>query len=84
MSAWTLRAADRCDASGPFGLSTACGAQAFTRARVEVEVEPGISGPVDLHFCAHHFQRHERVLRRVAVEIVDERERINLRPTPVD
>jgi hypothetical protein len=65
--------ADRCDR---------CGAQAFVSARIIVEVEPGISGPVDLRFCAHHFKKHEAAIRAVAVEVLDERERLNLRPSP--
>ena len=74
-AAWTLKVGDRCDR---------CGAQAFVRARIEVEVEPGVVGPVDLHFCGHHFRKHEGEIRAQAVEVVDERARINLRPTPVD
>lgn len=69
---WALRIADRCDR---------CGAQAFARARVVVEVG-GERGPVDLNFCGHHFAKHEDALRAVAVEVIDERERINARPSP--
>lgn len=72
---WTLRTGDRCDR---------CGAQAFVRAQVVVEVEPGVSGPVALHFCGHHYRKHADAIRAVASSIVDERARINERPTPVD
>lgn len=69
---WTLRIGDRCDR---------CGAQAFVRARIEVEVAPGIVGPVDLHFCGHHFRKHETAIRAAARELLDERARINARPS---
>lgn len=52
-----------------------CGAQAFALAVVN---------GVDLMFCGHHFARHEDALRAVASEVVDERARINRKPTPTD
>lgn len=35
----------------------------------------------ELLFCAHHFREHEVALRLVADEIIDERQRLLLRPT---
>jgi hypothetical protein len=49
-----------------------CGAQAFVVA---------IILGVRLLFCGHHFRKHEDAIRRVAVRVNDERERINGKPT---
>ncbi len=46
-----------------------CGAQAYVRARLE-------SGG-ELLFCAHHGRAHLPKLADVAVEILDESERLN-------
>jgi hypothetical protein len=45
-----------------------CGAQAYVRVRL-------ITG--ELHFCAHHAKQFEPSLKRVAVEIVDETDRLS-------
>lgn len=50
-----------------------CGAQAFVVAIVT---------GVRLLFCGHHFRKHESAIRRASTRVNDERERINLRPTP--
>lgn len=50
-----------------------CRAQAFVLTQVE---------GVDLYWCGHHFARHEAALREVAVHVVDERWRINDKPSP--
>jgi hypothetical protein len=47
-----------------------CGAQAYVRVRL-------ITG--ELHFCAHHAKQFEPNLKKIAVEIVDETDRL----TPV-
>ena len=49
-----------------------CGAQAFVRARF-------ITGELD--FCGHHFNKGEQKIRESALEIVDEREFINVKPS---
>ena len=48
-----------------------CGAQAYVRVRL-------ITG--ELHFCAHHAKQFEPNLKKVAVEIVDETDRLNVAP----
>ena len=48
-----------------------CGAQAYVRVRL-------ITG--ELHFCAHHAKQFEPKLKKVAVEIVDETDRLNVAP----
>lgn len=45
-----------------------CGAQAFIRAR--------LAGDQDLLFCAHHGREHLEALRNVAVEVIDETDRL--------
>lgn len=50
-----------------------CGAQAFALAEVN---------GTELLFCGHHFAEHEDRLRAVAGRVVDERWRINEKPTP--
>lgn len=45
-----------------------CSAQAFVLVKL-------ISG--ELMFCAHHFSKHEKTLRKNSYEIVDEREYID-------
>ncbi|GIH97397.1 hypothetical protein ACFFMN_22735 [Planobispora siamensis] len=61
-----LKIADRCDQ---------CGAQAFVRVV--------FGRNRDLLFCGHHYQRHEPVLmaRHPYVNVVDERHRINQKPS---
>lgn len=49
-----------------------CPAQAFAWARVI---------GVALRFCGHHFAKHRNALLDQASIIVDERHRINLKPT---
>jgi len=49
-----------------------CSAQAFVRVV--------LPGGTDLLFCAHHWTRHEAVLRPQAVEIVDETHRLVAKP----
>lgn len=63
-----LRPADRCDS---------CGAQAFVR--VELSPEMG-----ELDLCGHHYARHEAALVAYpwTVNIIDERQWINARPSP--
>lgn len=58
-----LTHADRCDA---------CGAQAF----IWVNMPNSNSG---LLYCSHHFNRFEDGLRKVAIEIYDERYKINVK-----
>ncbi len=41
-----------------------------------------LSSGAELLFCAHHFRQHEVALRLIAAEIIDERERLLLRPVP--
>lgn len=50
-----------------------CGAQAFVRAIMT-------SGH-DLLFCAHHADEHQTVLLSKGARLIDERGRINLKPT---
>lgn len=58
-----LNHSDRCDA---------CGAQAFVWATM-----PGSSE--GLRYCSHHFNKFETKLREYAIDIVDERYKINLK-----
>lgn len=58
-----LTKSDRCDAKG-------CPAQAW----VLVQFVTGA-----LYFCSHHFNEHETGLFDTAVDIIDERHRINER-----
>lgn len=44
-----------------------CGAQAYVRVRL-------ITG--ELHFCAHHAKQFDASLKKIAVEIVDETDRL--------
>lgn len=59
----TLNNADRCDQ---------CGAQAF----VWVNMPNSQAG---LLYCGHHFNRNEEGLRKVAIDIWDERYKINVK-----
>jgi len=61
-----LNTADRCDQ---------CGAQAF----VWVNMPNSKAG---LLFCAHHYNRNEEKLLPVALHVVDERWKINTKPSP--
>lgn len=45
-----------------------CGAQAFIKAR--------LAGDTELLFCAHHGRAHLDSLKAVAVEIIDETDRL--------
>lgn len=56
-----LKVSDRCDQ---------CGAQAF----VWVNMPNSQSG---LLYCGHHFNKYEEGLRKVAIDIFDERYKIN-------
>ncbi len=56
-----LSHADRCDA---------CGAQAFVWATMPNAKE-------GLRYCSHHFNKYEAKLREYAIDIVDERYKIN-------
>lgn len=60
-----LNNADRCDA---------CGAQAF----VWINMPESDAG---LLYCAHHFNRFEEGLKKVAIDIFDERYKINVKPS---
>lgn len=60
-----LNLTDRCDR---------CGAQAFVRTSV---MAPDIDRMVDLLFCGHHFAKYETKLRELALNVEDQRERIN-------
>lgn len=60
-----LTNADRCDQ---------CGAQAF----IWVNMPNSKSG---LLYCIHHFNRNEAKLREVAIDFVDERYKINVKPS---
>lgn len=59
----TLSNADRCDA---------CGAQAF----VWINMPNSTHG---LLYCSHHFNRFEAKLREYAIDIIDERYKINVK-----
>ena len=48
-----------------------CGAQAYVRVRL-------ITG--ELHFCAHHAKQFDANLKKIAVEIVDETDRLASAP----
>lgn len=58
-----LNNADRCDQ---------CGAQAF----VWVNMPDSQTG---LLYCGHHFARNEAGLRKVAIDFIDERYKINVK-----
>lgn len=58
-----LNTSDRCDARQ-------CGAQAF----VWVNMPESMSG---LLYCGHHFSEYEDKLRKVCIEVFDERYKIN-------
>ncbi len=59
----TLNNQDRCDA---------CGAQAF----IWVQMPNATAG---LLYCVHHFNKYEAKLREVAIDVVDERYKINVK-----
>ncbi|UVG35203.1 hypothetical protein SEA_CECE_197 [Microbacterium phage Cece] len=59
----TLNASDRCDQ---------CRSQAF----VWVNMPESKAG---LLYCGHHFHKNEEKLREVAIDIIDERYKINAR-----
>jgi hypothetical protein len=50
-----------------------CGAQAFVLVR-------GVNG--ELLFCGHHYAENEKKLADFAFDIVDERDKINSKPSP--
>lgn len=56
-----LTNADRCDQ---------CGAQAF----IWVNMPDSQNG---LLYCVHHFNRNEAALRKVAIDFIDERHKVN-------
>lgn len=60
---YTLTAMDRCDQ---------CGAQAY----FSVSVAHSEGKVTDMLFCAHHFRKGEEKLRKVAISIIDESERL--------
>ena len=60
-----LTNADRCDQ---------CGVQAF----IWVNMPNSQNG---LLFCIHHFNRNESELRKVAIDFIDERYKINVKPS---
>ncbi|GAB2544650.1 hypothetical protein GCM10027268_18390 [Brachybacterium huguangmaarense] len=53
-----------------------CGAQAY--------VKVVLSAGGELLFCAHHARAHEDALRPLAAEVIDETDRLNRKPEPVD
>ncbi|URP22239.1 hypothetical protein SEA_BIG4_206 [Microbacterium phage Big4] len=59
----TLNHSDRCDA---------CGAQAFVWINMPNSTE-------GLLYCSHHFNRFEPKLREYAIDIIDERYKINVK-----
>jgi hypothetical protein len=50
-----------------------CSAQAYVRVV--------LPGGADLHFCGHHWHRHEDALRPRASEVIDERHRLTEQPS---
>lgn len=62
---WILKEADRCDQGR-------CGARAFVR----VTLKTG-----ELYFCGHHYAQHEDILIFYTERLVDERSRINGKPS---
>lgn len=64
-----LNLQDRCDR---------CAAQAFVR--VFLLNQEGHS--TSLQFCGHHFSSNETNLRTIALDIQDERDKINEKPSP--
>lgn len=53
-----------------------CGAQAY----VKVVLEAG----GELMFCAHHARAHSDALHPIASEVIDETERLHVKPQPVE
>ena len=53
-----------------------CGAQAYVRVRL-------LAGG-ELLFCAHHAKKFDAGLKKVAVEIIDESERLSAMAGPTD
>ncbi|PMC75775.1 MULTISPECIES: hypothetical protein [unclassified Brachybacterium] len=53
-----------------------CGAQAYVKVLLEAGGE--------LMFCAHHARAHEDALRPLAAEVIDETERLHIKPEPVE
>jgi len=51
----------------------ACQAQAFV-------IVKGVSG--ELYFCGHHYAKNEKALETFAYEVIDERDKINSKPSP--
>lgn len=47
-----------------------CGAQAFVRVE--------LTGGIDLLFCSHHARKHETRLREIAVDYLDESDRLSV------
>lgn len=59
---------DRCDR---------CAAQAFVRT----SILSSEGHPVDLLWCGHHFVANEAKLRSLAVDVLDDRAKINEKPS---
>lgn len=53
-----------------------CGAQAYVKVLLEAGGE--------LMFCAHHARAHQDALQGVAAEVIDETERLHLKPEPIE
>ena len=51
-----------------------CGAKAYLRVT--------LASGGELLFCAHHGKKYEESLRKVAVDVLDETDKINQRPSP--
>ena len=64
-----LEISDRCDR---------CGAQAFVRTFHRI----GNGEVGELTWCAHHFNKNEPIHRESALHIQDERDKLNVLPSP--
>lgn len=51
-----------------------CNSQAFVQVLLYSSRE--------LFFCGHHYAEHKTALESIALRIIDERETINLKPSP--
>lgn len=69
-NATSLTHADRCDAGTTVGVRSECGARAYVAVMIPTA---GGKGFLPLHFCAHHYHKHEDALWDAAAMIVDER-----------
>lgn len=67
-----LSLSDRCQ-------SASCSAQAFMLVEVPIKLS---SSPLDIKYCAHHYNKHSPGLAAVGARVVhDFRYRINEKPT---